>query len=367
MKNIWLNGIMGVVVGDALGVPVEFSSRNELKINPLVKMEGYGSYDVPEGTWSDDSSMMLATLDSLKNGYNPTDIMEKFADWLVDGKYTPFGEAFDVGRTCLRAIMSYLKGQDITKCGGNGELDNGNGSLMRIMPICLYMYEKQRAENLTDAEVLEKIHEVSALTHAHMRSKIACGLYFFMVRSILDAKQENFNLSGCDANKVYKEEMKQISNAGVSKSKQIQEIGVINRKQMVNVRGIKRKILQETLQKGLDDGFAHYAGQPESATELSHYERLRNLEEFKSLPEEKIASTGYVVATLEAVLWSLIRTENYKDAMLTAVNLGDDTDTVAAIAGGLGGLYYGYEGIPGEWLKIIQRREWVEEMCGDMM
>ena len=159
MNNIWLNGIMGVVVGDALGVPVEFSSRGELKINPLTKMEGYGSYDVPEGTWSDDSSMMLATLDSLKNGYNPVDIMEKFAEWLVDGKYTPFGEAFDVGRTCLKAIMGYLKNPDITKCGGTGEHDNGNGSLMRILPICLYMYEKQKEELKSENEEKQKVIE----------------------------------------------------------------------------------------------------------------------------------------------------------------------------------------------------------------
>ena len=139
MKNIWLDGIMGVAVGDALGVPVEFSSRNDLKINPVRKMEGYGTYNVPDGTWSDDSSMTLAMLDSLKNGYKPADIMEKFADWLLNGKYTPLGEVFDVGITCRKAILHYLKEQDITKCGGAGERDNGNGSLMRIMPICLYM------------------------------------------------------------------------------------------------------------------------------------------------------------------------------------------------------------------------------------
>lgn len=343
MKNIWLNGIMGVVVGDALGVPVEFSSRNDLKINPLRKMEGDGTYNVPAGTWSDDSSMTLATLDSLKNGYNPADIMEKFADWLAEGKYSPFGEAFDVGRTCLRAIMNYLNGEEITKCGGSSEIDNGNGSLMRIMPICLYMYEKQKAENLTDAEVLDKIHEVSALTHAHMRSKIACGLYFFIVRSILDA-EESFHTIDCEVTDVNEE------------AKQIRNVSVMN-----------QGMFQEVLQKGLNEGFVYYSNQIESAVELLHYIRIRNLDKFKNLPEEEISSSGYVVATLEAALWSLTRTENYKDAMLTAVNLGDDTDTVAAIAGGLAGLYYGYEGIPEEWLETIQKREWVEEMCWDMV
>jgi len=311
MNNIWLNGIMGVVVGDALGVPVEFCGREELKRAPVEKMEGYGSYDVPEGTWSDDSSMTLATLDSLKNGYNLTDIMEKFVDWLVDGKYTPNGEAFDVGRTCLRAIMNYLKESDITKCGGTGEHDNGNGSLMRILPICLYMYEKQKTENLTDEEVIEKVHEASALTHAHMRSKIACGLYFIMVCSIFDHPGN----------------------------------------------------LQERLQIGLDKGFEYYTTKVECDKELEHYARIRNLEVLKNVPENDIRSTGYVVATLEAALWSLVRTDSYKDAALTAVNLGDDTDTVAAIAGGLAGLYYGYEGIPREWLEVVKRKEWIEELC----
>ena len=89
------------------------------------------------------------------------------------------------------------------------------------------------------------------------------------------------------------------------------------------------------------------------------------MNELKNLPEEKIESTGYVVATLEAAVWSLLQAENYTEAMLTAVNLGEDTDTVAAIAGGLAGLYYGYEGIPGEWLEVIKKREWIEGMCSN--
>ena len=70
-----------------------------------------------------------------------------------------------------------------------------------------------------------------------------------------------------------------------------------------------------------------------------------------------------MVDTIEAVMWSLIRTESYKDCLLTAVNLGDDSDTVGAIAGGLAALYYGYDGIPDEWLAVIQRREWIEDLC----
>ena len=66
---------------------------------------------------------------------------------------------------------------------------------------------------------------------------------------------------------------------------------------------------------------------------------------------------------MEAAVWSLLNTDSFELGLLVAVNLGDDTDTVGAIAGGLAGLYYGYDAIPEEWLAAIKRREWIEEMC----
>ena len=66
--NYVLNGIMGLCVADALGVPVEFEDRDSLLKNPVVSMRGYGTYNQPAGTWSDDSSMTLCLLDSLSNG-----------------------------------------------------------------------------------------------------------------------------------------------------------------------------------------------------------------------------------------------------------------------------------------------------------
>ena len=179
---------------------------------------------------------------------------------------------------------------------------------MRIMPMCLYVYEKQKQEAITDEEAIRLIHEVSALTHGHLRSKIACGQYFFITRSILG----------------------------------------------------EEGTLIECMQHGLAQGFCYYEQSPESAEELKHYRRIRDLEELKGIPEDEIMSSGYVVSSLEAALWCLARTSSYEEATLMAVNLGHDTDTVAAIAGGLAGLYYGYEGIPVKWLEVVARREWVE-------
>ena len=106
-KNSWLDGIMGLVVADALGVPVEFTHREELKKNPVTGMRGYGTYNLPEGSWSDDTSMTLATISSLKNGFDLKDMMDKFAEWMTTGAYTPFGEVFDIGGTCSAAITHY--------------------------------------------------------------------------------------------------------------------------------------------------------------------------------------------------------------------------------------------------------------------
>lgn len=311
--NKYKSAFLGHIIADALGVPVEFNSRSSLRGNPVTSMRAYGTHHQPAGTWSDDSSMMLATLDSLKQGYNPDDIMDKFAAWMIDSEYTPYGEVFDIGIATSAAMMRYFKDQDTKKCGGITEWDNGNGSLMRILPVCLYGYEWEKSGELSEAQVLSRIHEVSGLTHNHLRSKIGCGLYYFCVGAILDGQGS----------------------------------------------------LSERLQVGMTRGFAFYEQAEENLHELSFYDRLRDLTAFAELDEDEIRSSGYVVDTLEAVIWCLLNTDSYCECALTAVNLGDDTDTVGAIAGGLAGLWYGYDAIPEEWIRVIARREWIEELCGE--
>ena len=313
MRNIWQDGMMGLVVGDALGLPVQFVDRNSLKKKPVDKMEGYGAFHMPPGTWSDDSSLALATLASIreKGEIDYADIMERFEAWLLNGEYTPFGKAFDIGRTCMMAITKYEKEKDYHTCGRTGERANGNGALMRIMPVCLFAYEKMKAGDWMVDEALERVHQVSALTHNHLRSKMACGIYFFMICNILEGD-------------------------GTS---------------------------MERLQKGVDDAVRFYHGHVENLEELAHYTRLFHLGEFAECEEEEISSSGYVVDSLEAAVWSLITTDSFEGALLRAVNLGDDADTVGAIAGGLAGLYYGYENMPEGWKKAIVKGEEIEGAC----
>ena len=309
-QNIWLDGVMGVIIGDALGCPVQFLDRDEIhKRGLLTGMEGYGTYNMPPGTWTDDGSMTLATLDSIRELgiIDLEDIMTRFVDWYEDGEYTPLGEAFDMGNTCSQAIEKFERTHDVLTCGGTSDRSNGNGSLMRIMPACLYAYSSIRDVG----SAVKAVHDVSGLTHNHIRSRIGCGLYYFCVAEIVE---------GCGS-------------------------------------------IIERIQQGINNGFAYYEKDIANRVELSYYGRIRNLTEFADTPEDKIKSSGYVVDSLEAAIWSLINTDSFEAALLKAVNLGDDSDTVGAIAGGLAGLYYGYSGIPQEWIETIQRREWIEEMC----
>ena len=315
-KNIWLDGIMGVVVGDALGLPVQFKSREEISKNPVTDMIGHGTFNMPPGTWSDDSSLTLATLSSIKEcgEVNCEDIMTRFVDWLENGAYTPVGFAFDEGMTCIRAIHKFKKIRDVENCGVTGEYANGNGALMRIMPVCLYVYENLKKFNITEKQGIELIHKVSALTHAHLRSEMACGIYYFMVESVLD-------------------------NQGT---------------------------LLERLQIGVDKAVTYYHEDIENLVQMAYYHRLMKLDKFLETPVSEIESSGYVVDSIEAAVWCLIQTDSLKECLLKAANLGRDTDTIAAIAGGLAGLYYGYENIPSDWLEKILKRDWIVELIEKM-
>ena len=283
MSKIY-NGLLGLVVGDAMGVPVEFNPRDSFKVTD---MTGYGTYDLPAGSWSDDSSMMLATVESIARlgKIDTDDIMKNFVRWVNDGEFTPYGEMFDIGRATRNAIQRYVAGIPAEQCGGTAEWDNGNGSLMRILPLAF-----------TDCDY-ETVNAVSSLTPAHEISKAACRVYVYVARQLLQGKT---------LEEIYK------------------------------CFGMKQ----------------------------SMFDRLPLL---KDLTHDEIKSTGYVVDTLEAALWCNLNSSSYRECILLAVNLGEDTDTVAAVAGGLAGIIYGVggeQGIPEEWIKQIARKEWIEELCG---
>jgi ADP-ribosylglycohydrolase len=305
-----LDGIIGLCVGDALGVPVEFTDRESLQRNPVTDMQGYGTYNQPPGTWSDDTSMTLCLLDSLTKGLDYYDIMRKFIAWYNKAEYTAHSKVFDIGFATKKALNCFVKyDMEPIMCGGIEENDNGNGSLMRILPIAFYL----QAANVGHDETFDIIHDISALTHAHDRSKIACGIYVSIAQ----------NLINCPEN------IKSGIYGGIKKAK------------------------------------SYYESKQEYVEELKHYNRIFN-DDFINLPQDEIKSSGYVVHTLEAALWCLLNTDSYENCVLKAVNLGEDTDTVAAVAGGLAGIYYGYNAIPKKWINQIARLNYIEKLCKEV-
>ena len=318
MRSKWnedriLDGILGLATADALGVPVEFSKREKLKHDPVTGMRGFGTHHQSPGTWSDDTSMVLCLWDRLKLQIAAADpdcaiadpdydgIMRNFADWYLKGAFTPHGVCFDCGITTSQAIMRYQSGTKALDCGGIGERDNGNGSLMRILPIAYYLHARYGDDLAGHPESFDIIHRVSALTHAHKRSLIACGIYICIATALL---------SGVD--------------------------------------------LRNAIAYGMRQAWSYYENRPGFREELGHYQRFME-DDFAVISEGSIRSSGYVVDTLEAAIWCLLNTDNYRDCVLKAVNLGKDTDTVAAVAGGLAGLAYGYRSIPQEWLDQLAR------------
>jgi len=310
MEDKILAGILGLCVGDALGVPVEFNTRKSLEKDPVTDMRGYGTYHQPPGTWSDDTSMALCLLDSLAGGLDYEDIMQKFMLWFRKGNYSPHGKVFDIGMATKRALDRYADGTEPLRCGGTSGSDNGNGSLMRTLPLAFYLRSRYGSRYTDNNEAFDTIHNVSSLTHAHKISLIACGIYLSVAECLFEA-----------------EDLKRGISSGIGKAKNF------------------------------------YEKDTKYALELSFYDRIFK-DDFAEIPQSKINSSGHVVDTLEAALWCLLNTDSYEECVLKAVNLGEDTDTVAAIAGGLAGMYYGVDAIPLKWINQIARLGYIKDMCG---
>lgn len=293
-------GLIGFCVGDALGVPVEFVSRASLVKNPVEMMNGYGTHNQPLGTWSDDSSLTFCLMESLCKGYNIDDIAQGFVRWYEEDYWTAHGEVFDIGNATMQAIIRIQRGCKPEEAGGRTQYDNGNGSLMRILPLSFYLLDKDDV-----AERFKTVKEVSSITHAHIRSVMACFFYVELAISL-----------------------------------------------------IKGKSIDEAMKLIIHTFDSLFCDNPERV----HFQRILN-KKIAQLSEIDIYSSGYVIHSLEASLWCVYNSKSYEDAVLKAVNLGEDTDTTAAITGGLAGIIYGLDSIPLNWINSLSRKEDILNLC----
>lgn len=294
--------LFGIAIGDALGVPVEFMSRKHLQANPVMSMREFGTHHQPAGTWSDDSSMSFLLVEQLIEGYDLEALGKKFCQWYQYNYWTPHGDIFDMGVSTRNAMDKLAKGVSPLKSGECDDYSNGNGSLMRILPLAIYLQNKP----IDQRYYITK--EVSGITHSHIRSVIGC---FFAVEFVIQLLKKR---DKCDA---YYE---------------AQNI-VRDYLHLINVK----------------------------SSEIELYNRIL-FDDISCISESDIYSSGYILHTLEASLWAFLTTENFKDAVLKAVNLGDDTDTIGSVTGGMAGLFYGFEQIPEEWINTLAKKEDIEDL-----
>ena len=133
-----LGGLWGALVGDAIGVPVEFKERSDLQTDPVVDMRGFGTHGQPAGTWSDDGAMTLCTVDSLLHAdFDLEDLGQRFVKWMNEGLWSAHGDVFDMGITTAEALQRIMAGVSASESGSRTEYSNGNGSLMRMLPVVL--------------------------------------------------------------------------------------------------------------------------------------------------------------------------------------------------------------------------------------
>ena len=176
--------LFGVAVGDALGVPVEFNDRQTISKNPVTDMIGYGTYNLPAGTWSDDSSLTFCLAEALTKDFDLNAIGQNFINWVHHQYWTPRGRVFDIGIGTRQAIDRIAKGEKPEFAGGSKDIDNGNGSLMRILPLLFYIKDKPINERY------EITRQVSSITHGHIRSVIACFYYLEFAKQIWEGKDK---------------------------------------------------------------------------------------------------------------------------------------------------------------------------------
>lgn len=315
IRTVTRSALLGQAVGDAFGVPVEFLSRAQVRNLDLSEMTGADSERpidsrwgdlIPKGCWSDDTSMTLASMASFAgNGGEPDyeDQMCRFIRWWDRGEYCCLPYPFGLGGNIGAALQRFRRGVPALECGGTQRMDNGNGALMRILPFSLYCIFR----GLGPAETAAVTGSGSAVTHGHAISRMCCFIWTEFLRALAEGR-------------------------------------------------------------GVDGAVAHIEGLPcrewfsaETAAAAAFVTEKR----VRDLTEDDIGETGYVADTLYAALYCMLRGRDYESVIRTAVELGYDTDTNAAVTGTAAGILYGAAAIPDRWLAALRGRDLLEAAAAD--
>lgn len=297
--------LIGLAVGDALGAAVEFQRPGSFE--PVNDFRGGGPHGLNPGEWTDDMSMALALADSISTaGWNLDDQLLRYLDWRDLGKYSVNGYCFDIGMTVNGALQRYQYTKDARSAASTDERSSGNGSIMRLAPVPI-RYCNLFPNNL--AKLLQLAAESSLTTHASPQCLSACQYMTLILSGLIQGEDRQTVLDP-------------------------------NWAPLVELRRLAP--LHPEIDAIAQGSFRH-----------------------KQPPE--IVGSGYVVKSLEAALWAFHDADDFSEAVLKAVNLGDDADTTGAVCGQLAGAYWGEKGIPPHWRDRLARPEMIEQALEQLL
>lgn len=291
--------LVGLAIGDALGAAVEFMSPGSFR--RVTGYRGGGPHGLAPGQWTDDTSMALALADSIANaGWDLNDQAERYLDWWQHGEYSVNGRCFDIGNTTRSALGRFKKTRDARSSGDSSERAAGNGSIMRLAPVPI-RYADLFPDRLGD--LIRLLVESSVPTHASPQCQSACA-YFGLLLAAL-------------------------------------------------IRGEDRQDVLDPAWPPLAELRKSHPLHPEIDAVAAG--------NFRGKQPPEIVGSGYVVESLEAALWAFHDAKDFREAVLRAVNLGDDADTTGAVCGQLAGAYWGESGIPEQWRDGLARKDMIEK------
>jgi ADP-ribosyl-[dinitrogen reductase] hydrolase len=290
--------LIGLAVGDALGAPVEFQPPQSFM--PVTDFNWGGPFGLEPGQWTDDTSMALALADSMaRSGWDLEDQLRRYLAWYQSGEYSVTGQCFDIGFTTAGALRRFQQIQDARRSGDPAEHASGNGSIMRLAPVAIYY-----ADRFPDSidQLARLAAESSLTTHASPQCLSACRYLALLLAGL--------------------------------------------------IHGVDRRELLDPAWPPLE---ALRAAEP-----LHREVELIVSGSYREKQPPEIQGSGYVIQCLEAALWAFHDADDFSEAVLRAVNLGDDADTTGAVCGQLAGACWGESGIPAMWRQRLGRFELIE-------
>jgi ADP-ribosylglycohydrolase len=291
--------LFGLAIVDALGAAVEFEMPGTFP--EVTGYRGGGPHGLAPGQWTDDTSMALALADSIASvGWDLDDQARRYTTWWQKGKYSVNGRCFDIGITTRSALSRFLKTSDARTSGDPSEEASGNGSIMRLAPVPI-RYANLFPDRLDE---LVRYHVESSLpTHASPQCLSACAYLGLILAGLIQGRPRE-----------------EVLGPFWPPLLRLKEIYPLHKEVEEVARG-----------------------------------------SFRDQEPYEIVGSGYVVKSLEAALWAFHDARDFREAVLRAVNLGDDADTTGAVCGQLAGACWGETGIPQEWRDGLAGKEMIEE------